>query len=68
MVLMQWFGFISHSPCEAIYRKADFMCKGISALLKHKCVESNFIIYNVQEAFLHIKTRMRFLTCVSASA
>lgn len=34
--LVQWFGFTPHSPSEMINCKADFMCQGISALLKHK--------------------------------
>lgn len=34
--LVQWFGLISHSPRESIDCKADFMCEGISTLLKHK--------------------------------
>lgn len=46
--LVQWFGLISHSPCEAINSEADFMCKGISTLLKHKhnSERNNRIIHN----------------------
>lgn len=76
---MQWFGFIPNSSSKAIHCKADFMCQGVSTLLKQNREPEYYsqtlpfqIFFNLSNTGMRINNREnlenRFLTCVSASA